>query len=330
ESSFLSLMESWLGRRVLQEFNETKQKTVLLTSLKAGGVGLDLTAASNVVFKLADPWWTTAMEEEAIMRIHLIRKNFMRKRFFLEHLEKETLKWCREITWNSSTAICVLNAGLHLVMGMADFNRSDILIITRFTNFFTAGARTPRMRHSYTMEPKKLLKNVLLQGLGGDATLLFYVKSLSLQKKSHHQIFPVVALMVLPKICLSVCKYLLLRLELLEILAINQVENEMSHHLTPTSLLLICGSPSIVVAAVGGQVLERKLRSMDGLAGPFIDGVLSKSFRGPRHELNSFHLLSLSHLPDVFFSGEQWELQIRTGSLWKRNSNSQGQYHWKK
>nr|VDC98756.1 unnamed protein product [Brassica oleracea] len=85
-------MESWLGRRVLQEFNETKQKTVLLTSLKAGGVGLDLTAASNVVFKLA-----------------------------LEHLEKETLKWCREITWNSSTAICVLNAGLHLVMGMADF-----------------------------------------------------------------------------------------------------------------------------------------------------------------------------------------------------------------
>ncbi|KAF3609270.1 hypothetical protein DY000_02045616 [Brassica cretica] len=85
-------MESWLRRRVLQEFNETKQKTVLLTSLKAGGVGLDLTAASNVVFKLA-----------------------------LEHLEKETLKWCREITWNSSTAICVLNAGLHSVMGMADF-----------------------------------------------------------------------------------------------------------------------------------------------------------------------------------------------------------------
>ena len=55
-------------------------------------------------------------------------------------------------------------------------SRSDILIITGFTNFFTAGARTPRMRQSYTMEPKKLLKNVLLQGLGGDATLLFYVK----------------------------------------------------------------------------------------------------------------------------------------------------------
>ncbi|CAN6986336.1 unnamed protein product [Brassica oleracea var. botrytis] len=71
---------------------------VLLTSLKAGGVGLDLTAASNVVFKLATCFL-----------------------FQLEHLEKETLKWCREITWNSSTAICVLNAGLHLVMGMADF-----------------------------------------------------------------------------------------------------------------------------------------------------------------------------------------------------------------
>ncbi|KAF2602675.1 hypothetical protein F2Q70_00026687 [Brassica cretica] len=39
---------------------------VLLISKKAGGVGLNLTAASN------DPWWTPAMEEEAIVRIHRI------------------------------------------------------------------------------------------------------------------------------------------------------------------------------------------------------------------------------------------------------------------
>ncbi|XP_050373308.1 DNA repair protein RAD5B [Argentina anserina] len=56
--------------RVLNEFNETKVKRVLLTSLKTGGVGLNLTAASNVF--IMDPWWNPAVEEQAIMRIHRI------------------------------------------------------------------------------------------------------------------------------------------------------------------------------------------------------------------------------------------------------------------
>ncbi|XVF62919.1 hypothetical protein PTKIN_Ptkin09bG0047400 [Pterospermum kingtungense] len=56
--------------RVLKEFNETREKMVLLMSLKAGGVGLNLTAASNVF--LMDPWWNPAVEEQAIMRIHRI------------------------------------------------------------------------------------------------------------------------------------------------------------------------------------------------------------------------------------------------------------------
>ncbi|KAF3533225.1 hypothetical protein DY000_02038256 [Brassica cretica] len=53
--------------KVLQGFNQIKQKIILLISKKAGRVGLNLTAASN------DPWWTPAMEEEAIMRIHRIQ-----------------------------------------------------------------------------------------------------------------------------------------------------------------------------------------------------------------------------------------------------------------
>ncbi|XP_042469780.1 DNA repair protein RAD5B-like [Zingiber officinale] len=55
---------------ILKEFNESKDKTVLLMSLKAGGVGLNLTAASNVF--IMDPWWNPAVEEQAIMRIHRI------------------------------------------------------------------------------------------------------------------------------------------------------------------------------------------------------------------------------------------------------------------
>jgi SNF2 family DNA or RNA helicase len=41
-----------------------------LISLKSGGVGLNLTAASYVV--LFDPWWNPAVENQAIDRTHRI------------------------------------------------------------------------------------------------------------------------------------------------------------------------------------------------------------------------------------------------------------------
>jgi SNF2 family DNA or RNA helicase len=43
---------------------------VFLISLKAGGTGLNLTAASYVV--LFDPWWNPAVEAQAIDRTHRI------------------------------------------------------------------------------------------------------------------------------------------------------------------------------------------------------------------------------------------------------------------
>ncbi|KAK3043438.1 hypothetical protein RJ639_002017 [Escallonia herrerae] len=68
--------------RVLKEFTETSENMVLLMSLKAGGVGLNLTAASNVF--LMDPWWNPAVEEQAIMRIHRIgQKRTVRVRRFI-------------------------------------------------------------------------------------------------------------------------------------------------------------------------------------------------------------------------------------------------------
>jgi DNA repair protein RAD5 len=42
--------------------------TVLLISLRAGGVGLNLTAANNVF--MMDPWWSFAVEAQAIDRVH--------------------------------------------------------------------------------------------------------------------------------------------------------------------------------------------------------------------------------------------------------------------
>jgi DNA repair protein RAD16 len=41
---------------------------VFLMSLKAGGVALNLTAASHVM--LMDPWWNPAVEQQAQDRIH--------------------------------------------------------------------------------------------------------------------------------------------------------------------------------------------------------------------------------------------------------------------
>jgi DNA repair protein RAD5 len=42
--------------------------SILLISLRAGGVGLNLTAANNVF--MMDPWWSFAVEAQAIDRVH--------------------------------------------------------------------------------------------------------------------------------------------------------------------------------------------------------------------------------------------------------------------
>ncbi|KAI9745161.1 MAG: DNA helicase rad5 [Claussenomyces sp. TS43310] len=85
-TSFLSLIEPALTRAsipflrldgsmsqrsrvaVLTEFSASKRGTVLLLSLRAGGVGLNLTVAKRVY--LMDPWWSFAVEAQAIDRVH--------------------------------------------------------------------------------------------------------------------------------------------------------------------------------------------------------------------------------------------------------------------
>lgn len=49
---------------------QNKEVPILLVSLKAGGVGLNLTAADTVVH--VDPWWNPAVEEQATARAHRI------------------------------------------------------------------------------------------------------------------------------------------------------------------------------------------------------------------------------------------------------------------
>jgi hypothetical protein len=54
----------------IERFQTTKDSSVFLLSLKAGGAGLNLTSASYVI--LYDPWWNPAVENQAIDRTHRI------------------------------------------------------------------------------------------------------------------------------------------------------------------------------------------------------------------------------------------------------------------
>ncbi|KKY16647.1 putative dna repair protein rad5 [Diplodia seriata] len=85
-TSFLDLIEPVLARdnipfvrfdgsmtqkaraAVLQDFTSRPKGLVLLLSLRAGGVGLNLTAAKRVF--MMDPWWSFAVEAQAIDRVH--------------------------------------------------------------------------------------------------------------------------------------------------------------------------------------------------------------------------------------------------------------------
>lgn len=85
-TSFLSLIEPALARAsipflrldgsmvqkhrvaVLDEFARSEKGVVLLLSLRAGGVGLNLTMAKRVF--MMDPWWSFAVEAQAIDRVH--------------------------------------------------------------------------------------------------------------------------------------------------------------------------------------------------------------------------------------------------------------------
>lgn len=57
-------------QKLINTFDEKDDIKVFLISLKAGGVGLNLTKANNVIF--LDPWWNIAVENQAADRVHRI------------------------------------------------------------------------------------------------------------------------------------------------------------------------------------------------------------------------------------------------------------------
>lgn len=77
---------------VLQRFSRDPELAILLVSLKAGGVGLNLVSANHVFF--LDCWWNPAVEEQAVQRIHRIgqkRRVHVHRFFIRDSIEERIL-----------------------------------------------------------------------------------------------------------------------------------------------------------------------------------------------------------------------------------------------
>lgn len=88
-TSFLDLLEPMIAKAgltfsrldgstrdrqsVVEDFQKPEGPNLMLLSLKAGGVGLTLTAADHVY--ILDPWWNPAVEAQAADRVHRIRQD---------------------------------------------------------------------------------------------------------------------------------------------------------------------------------------------------------------------------------------------------------------
>lgn len=81
---------------VIKEFNNDEKRCVFLISLKAGGVGLNLTSADYVF--ILNPWWNPQAEAQAINRSHRIgqTKNVFVYRFLSEETLEEKIDKLQE------------------------------------------------------------------------------------------------------------------------------------------------------------------------------------------------------------------------------------------
>ncbi|WP_297090424.1 DEAD/DEAH box helicase [uncultured Draconibacterium sp.] len=82
--------------KVISRFQEEEDNRIFLISLKAGGVGLNLTEADYVF--IIDPWWNPAAENQAINRAHRIgqNKHVFVYRFITENSIEEKIQKLKE------------------------------------------------------------------------------------------------------------------------------------------------------------------------------------------------------------------------------------------
>lgn len=81
---------------VINSFQNNRENRIFLISLKAGGVGLNLTEADYVF--IVDPWWNPAAENQAISRAHRIGqgKSVFVYRFITENSIEEKIQHLKD------------------------------------------------------------------------------------------------------------------------------------------------------------------------------------------------------------------------------------------
>ncbi len=105
--------------RVIDEFN--REKRVFLSTIKAGGTGLNLTKADYVF--ILNPWWNPASEEQAISRAHRIgqeAKVFVYKFISVDTIEEKIAKLQEEKQQLADKFITENNL-------LKEFNKEEIL-----------------------------------------------------------------------------------------------------------------------------------------------------------------------------------------------------------
>ena len=101
-------------KAVIKEFQDQEDTRVFLISIKAGGVGLNLTSADYVF--ILDPWWNPAVENQAINRTHRIgqkKKIFSYKFITTDSIEEKILRLQQEKSKLSDELISESNLFKH-------------------------------------------------------------------------------------------------------------------------------------------------------------------------------------------------------------------------
>ncbi|MES2581419.1 MAG: DEAD/DEAH box helicase [Pseudomonadota bacterium] len=122
---------------VVQRF-QAQEVPIFLLSLKAGGIGLNLTAADTVIHM--DPWWNPAVEEQATARAHRIGQDqpvFVYKLVVEGSIEERMLELqARKLALTDS----VLG---HDAAGALKFDEADLQALLAPLGALTAGSQTP-------------------------------------------------------------------------------------------------------------------------------------------------------------------------------------------
>ena len=109
-------------QEMVETFEKSQDLKVFLISLKAGGVGLNLTSA-NYVFIL-DPWWNPAVEAQAIDRTHRIgqKKNVFAYKLIAKNTVEEKILELQRSKKELSDAIMDAQSGILKKMSISDLN----------------------------------------------------------------------------------------------------------------------------------------------------------------------------------------------------------------